>query len=115
MCDHSFCYPIYKPGNNLAEETLREQHKSSQARALIQRSLLITLFAFSDNNLCLGCGPLLIGTAAVIRTVGWSKQRHICGESLRLEADQRKYPTLGAGRVEQPVIKIVPEVLSASC
>ena len=36
---------------------------------------------FSDNKLCLGCGPLSIGTAAVIGSVRWSKQRHICQNS----------------------------------
>ena len=69
----------------------------------------------SDNNLCLGCGPLPIGTAAVIRMVHWSKQRHICGESLRLEVDQRHLSMLGAGRIDLLVIKIDPGVLSTSC
>lgn len=79
----------------------------------IQSVLFFALL--SDNNLCLCCGPLLIGTAAVIRMVYWSKQRHICGESLRLEVDQRKHSTVGVGQIRQLVIKIALEVLSASC
>ena len=80
----------------------RTSFQASQAGALIQDHLFDQpLFAFSmTTNFC--------------RMVYWSKQRHICRESLRLEVDQRHLSTLGAGWVKQLVIKIVPGVLSTS-
>ena len=44
--------------------------------------------------------------------VHWSKHRHNCGESLRLQINQRQNSMLGVGQVKQLVIKIVPGVLS---
>ena len=66
----------------------------------------------SDINICLGCGPLLSGTAAVIGLVNWSKQRHICRESLRLEVDQRKHSMLGAGMISTICHKDSPRGLA---
>ena len=115
VCDHSFCYSLHRLATILLRRPLGNSIRVAKHVHWSERSLLITLFAFSDNNPCLGCGPLSIGTAAAIRTVGWSKQRHICGESLRLEADQWKHSMLGAGQAKQLVIKIVLGVLSTSC
>ena len=95
MCvNHPKGNQFTKLDSNLSfcQDTYKEEQKKEQPDMCIDPRISFDSLSFallSDINICLGCGPLLSGTAAVIGLIDWSKQRHICGESLRLEVNQR--------------------------